>query len=406
MGVKKEVLMLASVASMIDQFNMQNIRLLQEMGYEVHAACNFREGNTCDAKRIQKLKKTFAAMHVIWHQWDCPRSVTPLLKCWNAYRQLQKLLKEHAFAWIHCHSPVGGALSRIAARQQGIRVIYTAHGFHFYRGAPLLNWLLYYPVEKLLAGWTDVLITVNREDYQFARRRLGAGRVCYIPGVGIDLERFAAAKQAECCPHRKTGADVTDLGMSVHAATRDERFSKKYHIPQNAAVLLSTGELSKRKNHRAVIAALAALKRQDVYYLICGQGPLRKELLRDAQRLGVGNYIRIPGYQEEMPWIYRNADIFVFPSLQEGMPAALMEAMAAGLPCVVSDIRGNRELVRSSERFSLKHPEELLKLLEHMLEDRRYRQACGYSNQEQVKNYDSSAVKIRMQKIYEIEEAQ
>ncbi len=185
---KKAVLMIASVASMIDQFNMPNIRLLQEMGYEVHVACNFKEGNTCDAKRIRKLKETLASMQVVWHQWDCPRDVSSVKKCWNAYCQLRRLFRNNTFAWMHCHSPIGGALARIAARKGKIRVIYTAHGFHFYRGAPLRNWMFYYPVEKLLAGWTDVLITINREDYQFAGRRLKAGAVCHIPGVGIDVE--------------------------------------------------------------------------------------------------------------------------------------------------------------------------------------------------------------------------
>ncbi len=406
---KKAVLMLASVASMIDQFNMPNIRLLQEMGYEVHVACNFKEGNTCDARRIRKLKETLASMQVVWHQWDCPRDVASIKKCWNAYCQLRRFFRDNTFAWMHCHSPVGGALARIAARTGKIRVIYTAHGFHFYRGAPLRNWMFYYPVEKLLAGWTDVLITINREDYRFAGRRLKAGAVCYIPGVGIDVERFS------------------DSDGHEHPKVKDAHFLKKYDIPQNAVVFLSTGELNRRKNHRVVLAVLAALKRDDVYYLICGQGPQREELQREAERLGIERYVRMPGYQEEMPWIYRNADIFIFPSLQEGLPAALMEAMAAGLPCVVSDIRGNRELIPKSERFSLNHAkascgvvdskkrfggrysygysQELLTILKRMLDDIRYREMCGCLNQKHVKKYGLTAAETRMRKIYEMEEA-
>lgn len=385
--------MLSSVASMIDQFNMPNIRLLQEMGYEVHVACNFKEGNTCDAERLNKLQETLASMYVVRHQWDCPRNIASIKKCWNAYGQLRRLLQAHDFAWIHCHSPVGGALARTAAGLRNIRVVYTAHGFHFYRGAPLRNWLLYYPAEKLLAGWTDVLITVNREDYRFARCRLKAGAVCYIPGVGIDAERFS--------------------GMQPGA--RDARFLKQFDIPPDAVVLLSAGELNRRKNHRVVLSALAALRREDVYYLICGQGPLRGALLQEAERLGVRKYVRMPGYQEEMAWIYQNADIFIFPSLQEGMPVALMEAMAAGLPCVVSDIRGNRELIRKNERFSFEHAGRsrsagclknrcdrrgLLHILEHMLDDSGYRQVCGLLNQKHVKKYALAAVETQMRKIY------
>ena len=380
--------MLASVASMIDQFNLPNIRLLLGMGYEVHVACNFREGNTCDKKRLRGLKKKLAAMHVAWHQWDCPRSAASLRKCARAYRQLCRLLGQQGFSWMHCHSPVGGALARLAAHRYGVRVVYTAHGFHFYQGAPLRNWLLYYPVEKLLSYWTDVLITVNREDYGFARRRLGAGKVFYIPGVGVDLAEFLSPV---CLDERLCGTSEN---------LRDARFCEMFGIPQGASVLLSVGELIPRKNHRMALDALAALGRPDVYYLVCGQGPLRGELRQYAHRRGVGGRVRLAGYQERMGWILENADIFVFPSLQEGLPVALLEAMAAGLPCAVSDIRGNRELVRAGERFAPDSPGGLAGLLGRLLEDGAYRQACGASNRRRVRRYALCRVEARMERIY------
>ena len=380
--------MLASVASMIDQFNLPNIRLLLGMGYEVHVACNFREGNTCDKKRLRGLKKKLAAMRVAWHQWDCPRSAASLRKCARAYRQLCRLLGQQGFSWMHCHSPVGGALARLAAHRYGVRVVYTAHGFHFYQGAPLRNWLLYYPVEKLLSYWTDVLITVNREDYGFARRRLGAGKVFYIPGVGVDLAEFLSPV---CLDERLCGTSEN---------LRDARFCEMFGIPQGASVLLSVGELIPRKNHRMVLDALAALGRPDVYYLVCGQGPLRGELRQYAQRRGVGGRVRLAGYQERTGWILENADIFVFPSLQEGLPVALLEAMAAGLPCAVSDIRGNRELVRAGERFAPDSPGGLAGLLGRLLEDGAYRQACGASNRRRVRRYALCRVEARMERIY------
>ena len=421
---RRKVLMLASVASMIDQFNLPNIRLLLGMGYEVHVACNFREGNTCDKKRLRGLKKKLAAMHVAWHQWDCPRSAASLRKCARAYRQLCRLLGQQGFSWMHCHSPVGGALARLAAHRYGVRVVYTAHGFHFYQGAPLRNWLLYYPVEKLLSYWTDVLITVNREDYGFARRRLGAGKVFYIPGVGVDLAEFLSPA---CLDERLCGAsenlqDKRFCGTSENLRNkqlcgasenlwnkqfcgasenlRDARFCEMFGIPQGASVLLSVGELIPRKNHRMVLDALAALGRPDVYYLVCGQGPLRGELRQYAQRRGVGGRVRLAGYQERTGWILENADIFVFPSLQEGLPVALLEAMAAGLPCAVSDIRGNRELVRAGERFAPDSPGGLAGLLGRLLEDGAYRQACGASNRRRVRRYALCRVEARMERIY------
>jgi len=393
---KKKVLMLASVASMIDQFNMPNIHLLQRMGYEVYVACNFKQGNTCDTQSIRKLRKKLQQITAHPYQWDCPRDISSFSDCHRAYQQLLDVISKHYFAWIHCHSPVGGAIARVAAHRKHIPVIYTAHGFHFYKGAPARNWMLYYPAEKLLSCWTDVLITVNREDYWFAKHNLHAGKTYHIPGVGIDTEKYG-----------RTG--------------RKERgsFCKKYKIPQNARILLSVGELSVRKNHRQAVQALAALKRRDVYYLICGQGSEKKELQKYADSLGVGAYIRMPGYQEDMPWIYQNADIFLFPSLQEGMPAALMEAMAAGLPCIVSDIRGNRELIGGWQtgcpefaeemrtecriggmRYAPGSLRELLAVLKIMLDNEALKSKCGSYNREKIKGYDIAKVRQRMEKIY------
>ena len=266
---RKIVLVLASVASMIDQFNLPNIRLLKERGYEVHVACNFKKGNTCDARQIQRLQKTLRQMHVRQYQWDCPRRVCSVKDCIRAYRQVLRLTERYSYAWMHCQSPIGGALARIAAHKRGIRVIYTAHGFHFYKGAPAKNWLLYYPVERLLARWTDVLVTLNQEDYQLAKRRLRAGKICRIPGVGVAVKQFFLNQK--------------QIQLQSQAARQD--FRKKYRIPEDAMILLSVGELNKGKNHQAVIKALAGLPQKNVYYMICGKGARRHRLKVYASRM-------------------------------------------------------------------------------------------------------------------------
>ncbi len=382
--------MLASVASMIDQFNMHNIRMLLKMGYEVSVACNFYVGNTCDTTQMKKLLKTLRDMHVPYYQWDCPRSIVPVGKCFCAYRQLMKLTRRHSFGWIHCHSPVGSAIARLVAHKRKIRVIYTAHGFHFYKGAPKKNWMLYYPAEKLLSAWTDVLVTVNQEDYRFARRNLRIKDIYRISGVGIDTERFEMKVIKKCSLRRK------------------------YDIPDDAILLLSVGELSRRKNHQAVLDAMALLSRSDIYYLVCGLGQCEKELQKRAKELGIGERFRLAGYQEDVSEYYQNADIFVFPSKQEGLPVALMEAMAAGLPCIVSDIRGNRELIdtdfaqadrikdgmHGGIRFSLKYPEQLSVALARMAENEILRRMCGRYNREKIKGYDRKVVDRQMHGIY------
>ena len=377
----KKVLMVASVASMIDQFNMPNIRLLQKLGYEVHIACNFKEGNTCDAKRIQALRQTLRRMRTVQHQWDCPRRLGSVYRCVKAYRQLWELTGRFTFAWMHCQSPVGGALARVVARGRGIRVLYTAHGFHFYKGAPLISWLFYYTAEKVLARWTDMLITINQEDTKLAKSRLKAGCVRYVPGVGVDTRRWRRHKKA------------------CRAA-----FCKKYHIPEDAFLLLSVGELSRRKNHQAVIAALAGFweKGEEIHYIICGQGELKKFLKKKADQAGANGRLHLMGFQEHMDEFYQNADIFVFPSKQEGLPVALMEAMAVGLPCVVSDIRGNRELIgrHGGGRFTLGDTKRFCEVLDSLLLDPDYRKKCGSYNVHYVKRFDIQTINRQMYQIY------
>ncbi len=395
-GQQPAVLMAASVASMIGQFNMQNICLLLDLGYEVHVACNFQKGNTCDARAVRALRTRLRQMHVRCHQWDCPRSLSAVADCARAYRQMERLLERVSFDWIHCHSPIGGALARAAAHRIGVGVVYTAHGFHFYKGAPFWNWLAYYPVEKLLARWTDVLVTVNREDERFARRHLRAGHIRRIPGVGIAPDRIR--KQVQTAP------GACWMHRALESSSRRDAFCRKYQIPDKAKVLLSVGELSRRKNHQAVLKALAGLMQEDVYYIICGQGVMEQALWKQARKLGIAHRVRMPGYVEDVADLYEQADLFVFPSLQEGLPVALMEAMAAGLACVASDIRGNRELIddRGGGLVPPKSPGQLLEKLRELLADPERRELCGSYNQRKIEAYRFEKVQRRMRCIYGI----
>lgn len=387
--MKKKVLIAVSVASMVDQFMIPNIQLLLDMGYEVHVICNFKEGNTCDAKQIHDLRKKLSRMQVILHQWDCPRSFKAVEKCWKAFVQMWKVTGQYQFAWIHCHSPIGAVLARLVSHYRKLNVIYTAHGFHFYQGAPVKNWILFYPIEKLLAYWTDGLITVNQEDYCFARNNLSAGNIYKISGVGIDSTRF-----------RQRG-DVKER------LKRRMELCRAYQIPINAVILLSVGELSKRKNHQIVIDALALLAQSEVYYMICGQGELKKKLAARAKKYGMEDRIRLVGYQEAVEELYQNADIFVFPSIQEGLPVALMEAMAAGLPCVVSNVRGNRELIddKGGIKFVPGNIEQLRNAIEIMLSDEKIRKEYGEYNQKKAEAYDWRYIRHQMKKIYQSQES-
>ena len=243
----------------------------------------------------------------------------------KAYKRLKRIINEGHYDIIHCHTPVGGMLTRLAARKarkNGSKVFYTAHGFHFYNGAPAINWILYYPVEKWLARKTDVLITITREDYQRARS-FKCSRIEYIPGIGVDLNRF-----------RKCSLGET------------KRIREGLGIPLEAKVLLSVGEVNKNKNHRMVINALPNLPK--VWYVICGRGPLVGDLKQLAEQKGVDDRVVLAGYRTDVEEFYSMADVFVFPSYREGLPVSLMEAMATELICVAARNRGTNDLLEDS----------------------------------------------------------
>lgn len=393
---KGKVLVVASVASMIDQFNIPNIRLLISLGYEADVACNFQKGSTCSDEKIKELLDLLEQLQADCYQIDFERSPFDLKAAARAYRQLDRVLKGTArtihgkqwhkdrkpYCFIHAHSPVGGAIGRIAAGRNHAASIYTAHGFHFYHGAPLKNWLLYYPAEIALSRITDVLVTINREDYKRAKKKLHAKKTVYIPGVGADTEKFGMVK------------------------TRPAEKRRELGLPEDSLVLLSAGELNENKNHASVIRALALLKKEaffpKVQYVICGKGtPSREhELERLAEGLGISRHVRLLGFRQDMPDIYGCADIFILPSKREGLPAALMEAMAAGLAVICSDIRGNTDLVRNhvnSLACSMAES-ETAGLIKRLAADERLRKQLGANAAWDIRRLDISRMDFSMKK--------
>lgn len=322
-GTEKKALFIATVGGFVTQFEMNNVRILKQMGYEIHSAANFSEPVYPVGGRGLR------AQGVILHQEDIAKS--PFLWRTNlrALWQIRGLVRREGITLIHCHTPVGGVLGRLAGIRlggRGPKVVYTAHGFHFYKGAPWRNWLLYYTVERLLARFTDCIVTVNREDCDRARgfRLRRGGKVYRIPGEGLDLERF-----------------------TPRLREKKESLRRKLGIPGDAFFLLSVGELSGNKNHMQVLGALgevrARLSPRRVYYGICGDGFYRRELEEEIRRLGLEGQACVYGYRPEVEEYLACADCFIFPSVREGLGMAALEALAMGVPVVASDNRGTRE---------------------------------------------------------------
>lgn len=379
----KRVLMLASVASMIDQFNMPNIALLQKLGYQVDVACNFIEGNTCSDARVVELKQKLQDMHVHCYQIDFARNIKHMGQNMRALRQVEGLMKQNGYAFCHCHSPIGGVVARIAGHRTRTKVIYTAHGFHFYQGAPVMNWLVYYPVEKILSRWTDVLITINHEDYKLAKKKFKMKKLTYVPGIGIDTQRESLSQKEK------------------------EEKRKELGIPQDAFLITNAAEFTPNKNQKTVIEAIEQLHNPNIYFVMCGIGEKKAELEQYVKEHGLEEHIRFVGFRNDLHEILQTSDCFVLSSFREGLSVALMEAMAEGLPVVCGRIRGNVDLIKDGKGGILVSPVNkedyevaFRKLYEMKHKELADFQRMGQINAENVKSFGRSAVERLMENVY------
>lgn len=300
----------------------------------------------------------------------------------KAYKQLKKHLETHKYDIIHCHTPIAAAITRLAAkkiRKKGAKIIYTAHGFHFYKGAPLKNWLIYFPVEWLCSFMTDKLITINKEDFEFSKKHLHPQKTIYIPGVGIDSEYFSSRE------------------------INSSELRKKLGISEDNSILLSVGELNDNKNHETVIKAIAELKIKNITYLICGKGNKKEYLQSLANSLAVEKQVIFAGHRSDIADIYKLSDIFVFPSKREGLPVSLMEAMAAGLPCIASDIRGCKDLIKNGKNGFLCNPlipREFSEKILFLLDNAKIKEAFAEENKTILKPFSIKNILKELETAY------
>lgn len=377
----KKMLMVASVPSMIGQFNMDNISVLQELGYKVYVACDFKDRSVWDEERTSKFKGELRKKGIRYYQIDFARSPFNIKKNIAAYKQMYSLVRKKRFDLVHCHTPVASAIARVVAHKLHVKTIYTAHGFHFYKGASWKNWMFFYPVEKFLSHWTDVLITINKEDYQRAKKNFCAKKVVYVPGVGVDTDKFHSFLIDADAKRRELGVSNTDI------------------------MFLSVGELSNRKNHEVVIRAIKELNNPDIKYFICGKGELEGYLINLIKESGLESQVKLPGYRTDVSELCQAADLFVFPSRQEGLPVALMEAIACQTPVLCSNIRGNTDLVKDKMcMFDENNLEDLVQHLEKITKGGQPRVVMKESvirNYDHLKLFDLKSVSGKMMPLYE-----
>jgi glycosyltransferase involved in cell wall biosynthesis len=360
------------VYSHLAAFHKPFIKLLQDKGYEVHAAANPDHGR----------KEEIEEMGVVC--WDVPFSRSPYdLANFRAIKELKKLFHTHSFDFIHVHTPVASFLVRYMAKQckQG-PVLYTAHGFHFYKGAPILNWLVYYTAEKLAGRWTDGLIVMNEEDYIYGEK-LGFKRnesLFFVHGVGVPLDQY-----------------------SVDASSR-YYIRQQLNIPDDDIVITCIAELIERKNHMYLLRNWKKILGyfSNVHLLIVGKGRKEEDLKKYVEQNGLEN-VHFIGFRRDIPEILSQSDIVTLLSLHEGLPRCVMEAMACKKPLVVTGVRGSRDLVEHGINgfvVDLDDDRALVDSFVRLINDKELREQMGQASFERIQPYSLDHVIAEMEEIY------
>ena len=307
-------ILLTATNAMIFHFLVPHIEKLLEMGHYVEIASTALEGYD-DLLRNRIKKKPVKISYIRLNR--SPFS----LSNYKGIIDLKRIIDNDSFDLIWTNEPVMSIATRLAARsarKKGTKVVYMVHGFHFFDGSSKGSWLIFYPIERIMAKFADYLITINKEDFNRGKS-FGFKDVFYVHGVGLDTKRFREASVDRSLKRKEIG------------------------IPNNVIMLLSVGELGTRKNHEVVIRALGELKDKDIHYAICGEGVLEDYLKNLCKELGIAENVHFLGYHRDIPEICKAADIYVFPSQREGLGIGALEGMASGLPLISSYVNGNRD---------------------------------------------------------------
>ena len=367
----KKVLYVATVDSHIKAFHLPYLKLLKDMGYEVHVATNGDDiFPNCDVK----------------HKICIERSPFKLNNL-KAIKQLKKIIDKEKFDLIHCHTPMGSVVTRLAAKHSrkkyGTRVLYTAHGFHFYIGAPKLNWMLFYPVEWFLAKYTDILITINKEDYELAKNKFSkrCKNIQYVPGVGIDTKKFNI---------KLSEKEKNDLRKSLGLKKEDY-------------VLICVARLDKNKNQGFLIECLKELVKvnENIHLLLAGRDELNGRYQRLAEKYNIIDNVHFLGNRDDIPKLLKISNIVVSASKREGLPVNVMESFAAGIPVVALRCRGMDNLIINKKNgFVVENKEEYINSIKLLLNNKNYILDIKNNNCKKALYYSIKSICKKIETIY------
>ncbi len=369
---KRKVLFVSNLYRDFVVFHKPYIKLFQEWGYEVHVV----------ASPYGSFKEELEQEGVICH--DIPFVRSPFsLKNIKAFFELKRLLESEKFCLIHVHTPIPAWIGRLAAKlTKQHPVLYTAHGFHFFKGAPLHYWLFFYPAEWIASRWTDGLIVINLEDLERAKGfgLIEGKNLFFVHGVGVDIKNYSQNPIERGKVRRELG------------------------IEENSVVVTCVAEFIKRKNHEFLLEAWKSLreKTKNATLILVGEGELRKKLENKVKMQNLNNVMFL-GFRKDIPRILQATDIAVLPSKQEGLPKAIMEAMASGIPVVATDVRGSRDLVDNGVTgflVKLGDVKDFANKLLILIENPDLRKQMGNAAREKIKEYSLEKVLEEMKEIY------
>lgn len=364
-------LLITSTDMMMIQFLIPHVRYLSENGYAVEIACSVV------GDRLEDVRRALEDIPCVIHTVRLERSpASP--RNFLGYGDMKRLLKENRYDIIWTNEPVMGVVTRLAARKArktGTKVVYMCHGFHFYKGAGLANWLIFYPVERFMSRFCDMIVTINHEDEARAKT-FHCPQVEHIDGIGVDFSK------CQCTVSRE-----------------DKR--RELGIRDSDILVLSVGELQTRKNHEVILRAIAQIQNPNIQYFLCGKGVLRNHLEELTKTLGLQDQVRFLGYRKDVPEIMNAADIFAHPSKREGLGLACLEAMASGLPLVTSNIQGIPDYVENGVTGFLCDPEDVEKYagyLHVLVGDSSLRKRIGETNTVKSSKYAVESIQLAILK--------
>ncbi len=366
----KKVLFVANIAKHIIRFHLPYLKWFKENGYETHvAACGIENIPFCDVQHnIPIVRSPFSFNNI------------------DAHKQLKEIIDANEFELVHGHTPMGGVLARTAsikARRKGTKVLYTAHGFHFYKGSSVKNWLMYFTTEKIISFFTDAIITINKEDFDVLHKYKFNCKFKYlIPGIGIDIQK---------------------LNCSINFDKNDFRI--KNNLNEKDFVLIYLAEFIERKNHKFIIYATHELKVliPDLKILFAGRGVLQESIEKLINQENLNETIKVLGFRTDIGDLISLSDVGISSSKQEGLGLNLAEEMFCGLPVVASEDRGHKEMVIhgfNGFMFKQNNTKEFVKYILYLYNNTEKRIEMGVSACNSVQKFNLENSIAAMSKIY------